>query len=689
MLLQKTAVLILLLLSAGSAPAAPAGTDALAGSWTLIPAMSAEIGLYRSLSVHISFPKDSIRITHRWGGSRALEETMALPADGTPVSIPFQNRVFPSNVFMGLSRPVGASKRVTASVSGDGRSLTIRESYTIRSSQGESPLTVVRKFVSKKDAPILTYTVDRSTRTSDTPVTYTLKRSGAREAWFMRLEDNWRIDGDLDKRACMISMQGLVNRAGPLLYFIYPETWDFRFTPDVKTFLESDHYYTFRELRSLKQAFTLFSDRFKGYVVWDKEVRTSLIVAFTIAGLHDAVVVSDELIPLAKAAGLQPVEDLRGRFTGMSDAEIYTWAVERYWDRCSHDMIVWMGGESGALMKPGVADWGIYNRAFFQDLSTKPADRDEYTLASRLLSEMHPMSLVFGWHSYAKDKERDHVTLTSSYGHRVEGLHTLPNMSFSSQVAATPGFTYTNNHTVIPGKRYRPKKKVYIACVQTDCLGLGAWTRPGRGEIPYAWEVTMNWSWLAPAMMEFFYTQATSNDYFIGSLSGPGYIYPKAVPDTLLPRLISTAAGLMHDLDLDVFEIMDYSQGATVEGNTELTGPVVNAYYNGMPKAIGFINGYAPAYTFTCRNGRPLISYDYYLSPERPEAAAAADLKELAAINQKRPYFLLMHVRQWSDISRVKQILDRLGLDFEVVPLDLFLKMAGEQPTFQEHFLSN
>jgi len=55
---------------------------------------------------------------------------------------------------------------------------------------------------------------------------------------------------------------------------------------------------------------------------------------------------------------------------------------------------------------------------------------------------MKPYSFVFGWHSYKKDKERDHVTLTSSYGLRVEGLHTLPNMSFSSQVPATPGFEF-------------------------------------------------------------------------------------------------------------------------------------------------------------------------------------------------------------------------------------------------------
>jgi hypothetical protein len=142
----------------------------------------------------------------------------------------------------------------------------------------------------------------------------------------------------------------------------------------------------------------------------------------------------------------------------------------------------------------------------------------------------------------------------------------------------------------------------------------------------------------------------------------------------------------MKELDLNVFETMDYSEGATVEGNTDLPKAIVDEYYKGLPEAIGFVNGYAPSYTFTTRSGKAFVSYDYYLSPERPEADAAADLEELARVNPKRPYFLLVHVRETSDVKRVKGILDKLGPEFEVVPLDVFLTMAGKQPTFEERY---
>jgi len=44
-------------------------------------------------------------------------------------------------------------------------------------------------------------------------------------------------------------------------------------------------------------------------------------------------------------------------------------------------------------------------------------------------------------------------------------------------------------------------------------------------------------------------------------------------------------------------------------------------------------------------------------------------------------------VRESSDIERVKNILDQLGSDVEVVPLDRFLKMASTNPTFRTHYL--
>ena len=504
-----------------------------------------------------------------------------------------------------------------------------------------------------------------------------------RDATMMRLEGNWRIDGNLPTNALLISLQGVTNQDAPHLYFIYPSDWVFTFTESVYDYYQDTHNISFNELETPREALDRFHQHAEGYIVWDKNERTSLTVAFTLAGLEDAVVVTEDQIPLMEDYGLEQIEDFRGQFTDQSDYEIYNWAWEQYGDRTSKDFIVWMGGVGGQRMEPGVADFGIYQGAFFTDLSANPKDTLELNLADEILDTMNPGGLVMGWHSYAKDTEGQHVTLVSQHALRMEGLNSLPNTSFNTQIPTTPGYTFENNHNVDPDATLNPEEKIYIAPVQTDGLGIGAWLKEGRGDLPYAWEVTMNWQWLSPALLQYFYDQATPNDYFIGMLSGPGYMYPKAIPDDKRPMLIDEAEDLMQKLDLRTFEIMDYSEGTRLWGNLDLTEDVVDDYYEGMPDAIGFINGYGPASTFDLRDGRPFISYDYYLGEDRPREEAIADLRELARLNTERPYFLLLHVRQWSTIEYVKGILDALGPEFEVVPLDVFLKMAASEPTFE------
>lgn len=657
------------------------------GSWEVVPQKSTDIDHFRSLRVEIRQHGNNVTLVRRWISRVTVTDSLSLVPGGKPEKLKVENWVFPSNVFMGLRMVEGEDRIITARWESEGTSLLLEEQFNVFGSQGKTAVTALHRFALSPEKEVLLYTVHRSTRKTGPENRYVLKRAGTREAYVMRMKDNWEIDGDLPVNAMLISLQGLANKSGPNVYALYQEDWPFTYVHSVFDFYKDRRYYTFRELRTPRDAVRALKRYAKGYVVWDKKVRTSLIVAFTVAGLEDAVVVSEDQIPLMNEAGLSMVEDFRGTFEGKTDAQIYTWAYEQYWHRCSKEFIIWLGGEHGTVMRPAVADWGIKQRVFFNDLSSRPSASEEYALADRLLSEMKPMSMVMGWHSYAKDLEEEHLTLTSKYGHRVEGLHTLPNLSFSAQIPVSPGFQFKNNHHVKPGVSIVPEKKVYVTCIQTDGIGLGAWLKPGRGEIPYAWEVLMNYVWMAPGMAEYFYTMATPNDYFIGCLSGPGYLYPKAVPPQYLPKLIALAREQMKILDLKAFETMDWSEGSEVEGNTDLTKSVMNAYYEGMPEAIGFVNGYGPGYTFTVRDGRPWVSYDYYLSPERPEADAVADLQELATINSRRPYFLLLHIREYSDIKRVKGILDKLGPEFEVVPLDVFLTMAGKKPTFKERFI--
>jgi len=498
-------------------------------------------------------------------------------------------------------------------------------------------------------------------------------------ATLIPLSGNWRLDGDVPVHALLISLQGLANRGEPRIYLEYPKDWQWEIVRPLEGFLEKRHGIKFDRLAQddADAALTRFGHFAKGYVVWDQAVRSSLIVAFTISGVEDAVV---------EKHGLKKIADLRGQFTGKTDAQIYQWAYDHYWARCSRDYYVLLGGHWTPEMQPGIADFGVMQRAFFTDLSANPKQPDELALERRILAGQHPASIVVGWHSYGKDTEGQHTTLVGNYGLKMEGLHNLPNVSFTCQIPLTPDFKFTNNHHVAPDAKLKAEPKVYVCAVATDSMGIGAWTKPGRGEIPYTWQVTMNWAWMNPPALQFFYEDKKPNDYFIGGLSGPGYMYPKSIPADKFPALMKDARALMAQLDLRVLEIMDYSEGNRHVGNTDLPKDVVDRYYHEFPDVIGFINGYGTARTFDLRDGKPLISYDYYLDVNRTVKDAAADVEELIQLNPKRPYFLLMHIRERNPVEKVNAILHSLSEPVEVVPLDVFLKLAADAKTYQTHY---
>jgi len=507
-----------------------------------------------------------------------------------------------------------------------------------------------------------------------------------RRAWVMHFDGDWQVARGLPEKVLLVSLQGLANRSAPQLYIVHPKDFQWEITEPLYEFYQRKHHVAFTEIKSAEAALALFSPHAKGYVIWEPAVSASLNVAFTIAGLDDAVVVTADQVPLVERHGLKKIDDLRGRYTGQTDAQIYGDAYARYGARCTRESIMLMGGHAGAVRMPAMADWGIRQKMFFHDLSANPIHVEEVALNKRLYSALVPLATVFGWHSYAKDTEEQQTTLLSSYGLRMEGLHNLPNLSFNCQFTFTPGFKFKNNHRVAADARLTAEKKVYLAFVQSDSIGIGVWTKPGRGKLPFGWQVTMNWTKFSPAALEYFHESATPNDLFIGGLSGPGYMYPNHIPADKFDLLMQDARKLMATLDENIMEIMDNSAADGNLGNADLTKETVDRYYAAFPDVIGFINGYGPARTRDLRDTRALISYEYYIDPRRPRDEVAADLNELIAINAKRPYFLLVHVRESNDVNSLVEITKQLDGPVEIVPVDVFLKLAASNKTYTTRY---
>ena len=107
---------------------------------------------------------------------------------------------------------------------------------------------------------------------------------------------------------------------------------------------------------------------------------------------------------------------------------------------------------------------------------------------------------------------------------------------------------------------------------------------------------------------------------------------------------------------------------------------VVETYFDTMKNVQGFFNGYAPSFTFSKSNDdRALISFNYYLDPGRNVEDAVKDLEDLATLNKKRPYFLAIHVREFSTVGKANEIINKLSSEtFEVLAGDVFVNLLNK-----------
>ena len=205
----------------------------------------------------------------------------------------------------------------------------------------------------------------------------------------LALDDDWDLHGDLPTKALLLSLQGLANSVGgdgsggdgggddddaaasasgaadtaadpaPLLYFLYPDDWDFTYTASFYDYLSSG-----RPDVGLDVPFTLLPDGDAaaalgavgplvwtgdvGYVLWDPDVRDSLPVAYTVSGTRRLLVLTADLVPAAAAAlagaGLAlapaPAVDLRGTLDGMTSAQVSAWAWDEFGAETSTDWMV-------------------------------------------------------------------------------------------------------------------------------------------------------------------------------------------------------------------------------------------------------------------------------------------------------------------------------------------------------------
>lgn len=145
------------------------------------------------------------------------------------------------------------------------------------------------------------------------------------EAHYLYAADLSALDGD--QQALLVSLQGVVNRTEPRLYFYWGTD------PTNLEWLKSTGlpYSMVTNPLALLQR---YRGEITGAIVYDPNVPDTINLATTLAGIHKAVIATSAL---ASQYNLPVVEDLRGRFS--SNLDVYRYALSSVYPQATKRLI--------------------------------------------------------------------------------------------------------------------------------------------------------------------------------------------------------------------------------------------------------------------------------------------------------------------------------------------------------------
>lgn len=345
------------------------------------------------------------------------------------------------------------------------------------------------------------------------------------------------------------AIQGLANRTGPNMMFgpsdfsaaaDRPGGW---WNQNWKDIYEKEYGFEFETMTGFHNLLERFKGLIKGYVIFDPTIDGTRCVAMTLAGTDDLLPVTKEMLagrtynvttPLKDILNVEVKYDLTGKFT--DSVEIYEWALENVMPKCNRKFAHTPSGPDVDGIRVGLGpfrsfDWTIMNKGFIFNLTLLYDDMKSFAghdgrtivkgnkrhadMYRKILSRLEKPAMIFGYGEF----EWEWFMLLGEYGHLE--YHWGDNMSFHNKVKP-------NHSPVLQKKHYSPettrlpKDKYYICFITSEGdtmkgplpFFFRSWLGKDRGCVPMNWTFhPMMKYW--PALMEYYYQNATENDYFI------------------------------------------------------------------------------------------------------------------------------------------------------------------------------
>jgi hypothetical protein len=424
--------------------------------------------------------------------------------------------------------------------------------------------------------------------------------------------------------------------------------------------------YTWIELHNLKykkidgyDALLKYRDAFTGLVVTDPSQPDTLNLATTIAGVKDELICDPNLLStLTNAPYTIPiVDDLRGKFT--NKFEVYDYLHSHYWSQCTHRILAGMGpGLHGHLRDYLVA---LKVAAIWLG----PGKTDDAQLLKKFVGDMKPLhGMYMGWWP----GEGDGLEFIAKYG--------IPVLASDFYCNGTV-FSGVKHKITIPAIPPPPpvENKVYVAMIFSDGDNIQYmqhamkvnWESPIRGTIPIGWTASPMCVDMDPAMLDWFWSTATTNDCLVSGPSGAGYAHINHWPANYAEQFTKVSAPYLEKSGLRVITIWD-----------QVTRPVARDFAKNCPTLLG-LTDQAGKYSGVDKGLRTIKLTPTYTStvPEMIEWITNAAV----GWNGKSPKFIAAQCDIWNlgpkGLVKVAAALDTN--EYVLVRPDQLFMMANEK----------
>ncbi|MCA9448741.1 MAG: hypothetical protein KC931_16585, partial [Candidatus Omnitrophica bacterium] len=339
-------------------------------------------------------------------------------------------------------------------------------------------------------------------------------------------------DASLIDRQLYTSLQGLVNRKEPRVYYV---------TRDIDTswleYYRDTYHLDVTSYETAQELLKRYAEEISGYIVYDPENPDSRNIALLMGGLQNALPIHPSEAGLVESVGLKELDDLTGRWSDRYEA--YRWALAELFPKGNQRVlgVNCVDEPHWPSQSFWLEDYLIAGNILTFDLSAARRDREDRKLLDEIYGAATAPGCIIGWRS-ARNVEHEMVGFAAR-----RGFFTLCGLSVANITV----------HTAIPKteKPFKQKhiskaevgpveKKIYVAFMNTDGDSLGSmlhfqsgrFLEPQHGLLPYSWGFLPLAYDLLPGIAQRNWEMMKPNDYFVAATCGAAYTYPYLLPDT-------------------------------------------------------------------------------------------------------------------------------------------------------------